>query len=286
MKVPHTRQPDAVRHAVQQLDKAFHDKDPEQVSEAMLAVEQLLAEGHGEDADRVLRDAHLRGQHWREQRNKRRTAAVAQLRSRHAANLPPGTSLNDALRLVSDVDAPAHEKAAVQEIQRQLTERARQDAVPHQAPHPRTSLDEAIAAARERLQEEEQRRAREQKEQTLHSRTDEFANLARPVLGALKKAAGEGETRTWADIARRTGTPQLKRLNERDKLEVLAFVERATPPDAPCWSVLLAAGGNTAARRLHRDLAHRLGRPVPDDDAGLTARLETELNELFRHNRR
>ncbi|MFD0214502.1 hypothetical protein ACFVH9_36820 [Streptomyces hirsutus] len=107
-------------------------------------------------------------------------------------------------------------------------------------------------------------------------------NLALAVRGALKKAAREQRTTTWPEIQQKTGLHQLGRLGYEDKVELLVTVDRDTAPDSPLWSTLLAATGDATALRLHRDVALRLGRPLPVSDVDLSHQLSAERTQLHR----
>ncbi|WP_077800620.1 hypothetical protein [Streptomyces sp. JHA26] len=72
------------------------------------------------------------------------------------------------------------------------------------------------------------------------------------------------------------------RLSYEDKVELLVAVDRTTAPDGPLWSALLAATGDAAGLRLHRDVAQRLGRPLPVSDADLLRQLSAERTAFHR----
>ncbi|MDX3762588.1 hypothetical protein [Streptomyces sp. AK02-04a] len=116
----------------------------------------------------------------------------------------------------------------------------------------------------------------------LQARVEKAQKLAPAVRGALKKAAREQRTTTWSEIQQKTGLHQLGRLDHEDKVELLALVESDTAPDTPLWSTLLASDGDSAAVRLHRDVSHRLSRPLPANDADLINQLAAERPQLHR----
>ncbi|MGN5382503.1 hypothetical protein ACQ4WX_50920 [Streptomyces lasalocidi] len=58
------------------------------------------------------------------------------------------------------------------------------------------------------------------------------------------------------EIQQKTGLNQLGRLDHDDKVELLALVESDTSPENPLWSTLLAAAGDDARLRLHRDVSN------------------------------
>ncbi|CAL9627173.1 hypothetical protein SUDANB99_05937 (plasmid) [Streptomyces sp. enrichment culture] len=116
-----------------------------------------------------------------------------------------------------------------------------------------------------------------------HARVGGVEGLVPVVRGALKKASREGRTTTWRELQKKTGERQLDRLTHQDKVELLVLVDSKTEPDTPLWSVPLAASGDDAALRLHRDVSHRLNRPVPDGDDDLLDQIATEQAQLQQH---
>ncbi|MFD0267833.1 hypothetical protein ACFVGY_14785 [Streptomyces sp. NPDC127106] len=127
----------------------------------------------------------------------------------------------------------------------------------------------------------EQRRRAEAAERQAHA--DNLAHLAPFVAGALKKAAArEGRTTTWGEIRQKTGQRQLDRPAHQDKLDLLGMVEKDTLPSSPLWSAVLAAAGTDEALRFHRDISHRLQRPVPDSDSDLVTQLTADCAQLRR----
>ncbi|MFJ6994491.1 hypothetical protein [Streptomyces sp. NPDC003090] len=116
-----------------------------------------------------------------------------------------------------------------------------------------------------------------------HARVGGVEGLVPVVRGALKKASREGRTTTWRELQKKTGERQLGRLTHQDKAELLVLVDSKTEPDTPLWSVPLVASGDDAALRLHRDVSHRLNRPVPDGDDDLLDQLATEQAQLQQH---
>jgi hypothetical protein len=85
-------------------------------------------------------------------------------------------------------------------------------------------------------------------------RLEKTKSLAPAVRGALKKAAREQRTTTLPEIQQKTGLNQLGRLSYDDQVKLLVAVDCDTSPDSPLWSTLLAATGDGAALRLHRDV--------------------------------
>ncbi|MFP8963235.1 hypothetical protein ACLIYP_22180 [Streptomyces nanhaiensis] len=280
-KVPASRQPDPVRRAVLRLDGALHDNQPRRVLEAMQAVQNLLEEDAGQDALEDLSAALARGERWREQRARRRKTVVSRLKEEFEAGRPIDTLLKQATDLVSDRDTPDHERAVVDDVRaraRHMEEERRKAREREEAERREAEKREQAqrrAAARQVIKEREDRVARQ-------ARVEQLQPIAATVRGALKKAAREGRTTTWSDLQSRTGQRRLGRLSHQDKVEVLVLVERDTKAEDPLWSVLLATGGDVAALQLHRDVAHRLGRPLPADDADLINQLAAERAELHR----
>ncbi|MEU2424183.1 hypothetical protein ABZ619_24705 [Streptomyces sp. NPDC007851] len=93
--------------------------------------------------------------------------------------------------------------------------------------------------------------------------------FALAVRGVLKKAAREGRTTTRSETQQKTGLRQPDRLDHDDRVERLALVESDTAPEDRLWSTLLAAAGDGAELRLHRDVSNRLSRPLPVSDTDL-----------------
>ncbi|MCZ4611346.1 hypothetical protein O3S80_47890 [Streptomyces sp. Lzd4kr] len=65
-------------------------------------------------------------------------------------------------------------------------------------------------------------------------------------------------------------------------MELLTLVESGTALEDPLWSTLLAAAGDRAALRLHRDVANRLNRPLPVSDTDLINQIADERIQLHR----
>ncbi|MFE6800243.1 hypothetical protein [Streptomyces sp. NPDC057696] len=74
---------------------------------------------------------------------------------------------------------------------------------------------------------------------------------------------------------------RLGRLGHEGKVELVVVVDIDTDPGAP-WSILLAAVGDGAALRLHRDVSHRLSRPLLSEDLKLIDQLTAERTQLHR----
>ncbi len=191
-------------------------------------------------------------------------------------------------------DASPEERALVR-AQEQAVQRRQNDALAASAARERQRADRREAELREaqrRSREREERRqeaeARERERelarqrQIEQDRNDRAQWHAPAVRGALKKAAREGRTTTWPEIADKTGQHRLSRFDHEDRLELLVRVEDATPADRPLWSTLLATADDDAALRLYRDVAQRLGRPLPDGTNDLLAHLAAEQERLHR----
>ncbi|GAA2563754.1 hypothetical protein ACPCT9_31385 [Streptomyces koyangensis] len=152
----------------------------------------------------------------------------------------------------------------------------------------RRHLREAQRRSREREERRQEAEARERERelarqrQIEQDRNDRARWHAPAVRGALKKAAREGRTTTWPEIASKTGQHLLDRFDNEDRFELLVRVEDATPADRPLWSTLLATAADDAALRLYRDIAQRLGRSLPDGTNDLLAHLAAEQERLHR----
>ncbi|MFJ5901891.1 hypothetical protein ACIQFZ_42740 [Streptomyces sp. NPDC093064] len=187
-----------------------------------------------------------------------------------------------AAELVQDPDAAAEEweivaaaEARARRVQEQeRAARERERAVRREAEE-RERAERREAQERERAErrEAEERERAEARERSVHqARVEKAQKLAPAVRGALKKAVREQRTTTWSEIQQKTGLHQLSRLDHQDKVELLVLVESDTDPGNPLRSALLAAAGDGAALRLHRDVLHRLSRPLPASDADLCHR--------------
>ncbi|MFE4414717.1 hypothetical protein, partial [Streptomyces sp. NPDC056821] len=87
---------------------------------------------------------------------------------------------------------------------------------------------------------------------------------------------------SWASPTTREPRELDQALDHQDKVELLVLVESDTDPGNPLRSALLAAAGDGAALRLHRDVSHRLSRPLPASDADLINQLAAERTQLHR----
>lgn len=86
------------------------------------------------------------------------------------------------------------------------------------------------------------------------------------VRMALRQAARQGRTTTWAELATHLGAP-LAALDPDDKVAVLVEADRETPADAPLLSALIAAHGVERPHPLYRQVLFNLDRPVPSPEA-------------------
>ncbi|MFD7734159.1 hypothetical protein ACFV6F_27730 [Kitasatospora phosalacinea] len=278
------RQPELLQ-ALQKLDGALYRENPGQVQTAMHVVESLLGR-FGEDADRELRAGLAKGRHWQEQRARRRTTVITQLRENFAAGLAVGGLLSQALELVADADAPEAEKACVADIQARRAARAQVQQEREQA---RRALErerqaradaESLAAAKAAIQ------ARISPPAVVAESFPEDADIARGLYGALKKTAREGRETTWSDLRQRTGDRRLGQLDGWAKVRILVLVDERTGEDEPLLSVLLAHPESAISMSQHRDVARRLGRPLPELDSDLVSYLavqRTTLYEVWKH---
>ncbi|MFJ8787378.1 hypothetical protein [Streptomyces sp. NPDC102476] len=144
----------------------------------------------------------------------------------------------------------------------------------------RRAAEEREWAERRKAQQQQQAEARGR--HVHQARVEKVEKFVLAVRGALKKAARERRTTTWSEIQQKTGLRQLDRLDHQDKVELLVLVESGTAVDDPLWSALLAAAGDDAALRLHRDVCNRLSRPLPVSDADLINRIADERTQLHR----
>ncbi|QXE38046.1 hypothetical protein KQY30_31260 [Streptomyces sp. GMY02] len=111
-----------------------------------------------------------------------------------------------------------------------------------------------------------------------------LAKVADAVRGALKKAAREQSTSSWATLRRRLGSA-LPRLSADEQIEVLYQVDRNTSPDEPLLSTLLPVNDPGIAPAF-RKAAARLGVDLPDDPGDLRDALDADvqrLHDLWRH---
>ncbi|MFE6911886.1 coiled-coil domain-containing protein [Streptomyces erythrochromogenes] len=258
------RQDDPVKRAVMHLDRALREQS-DQIHSAVDTIRRLLEADQTPENIARLRLALGRGQVWTEQRAGHRRAVIDQLKAR-----PTPVLLLKAAQLVQDPDATPEEREAVRAARERQAAQQRALAEERTA-KARCFADEQRRRETERHQHEAERQQREaerrsQAEQDLTDRrrqaetaerqahAEKLAYLALFVSGALKKAAREGRTTTWEEIAEKTGQRQLARLTHQDKLSLLETVEKNTLPGSPLWSVVLAGAGEALHLHLEVDL--------------------------------
>ncbi|CAL9389343.1 hypothetical protein SUDANB6_01226 [Streptomyces sp. enrichment culture] len=86
------------------------------------------------------------------------------------------------------------------------------------------------------------------------------------VRVALRRAAREGRTTTWGEMALRIGAP-LAALHPDDKVAVLIEADRETPEDEPLLSALVSAHGGDRPHPLYPQVLFSLDRPTPPAEA-------------------
>jgi hypothetical protein len=274
------------------LDTAIYEESPAHVKSAMLSLEYVIANDDIEDGElAALRSAHGRGQRWLEKRARLRTTVIARLQEQVDARKDPAGLVQQASNLVGDDDATDEDRAKVYAIRRQIQRvlDERREAEVRQKAEADQAAREAMQRAAEelRLAAEERRlilrgeAARKEKE----ARGALLKSLVLPVRGGLKRAAGNGEMRTWQELQHKTGARGLKGLSYEERVDLLVMVGQRTPADEPLWSVLLIAHGDQEALTMHRAVAAQLGRDVADNDLELIAQLKAQRAELHRLHR-
>ncbi|WP_327406933.1 hypothetical protein OG194_47375 [Streptomyces sp. NBC_01288] len=109
--------------------------------------------------------------------------------------------------------------------------------------------------------------------------------MAAAVRGALKKAARERSTTSWARLRRQLGSALPHHLHPDDQVIVLARVDADTPVDEPLLTSLVAATDSHSAAVFQR-VANQLGRTVPDDTHAARSQWQTDalhLQQLYRY---
>ncbi|MET9810865.1 hypothetical protein [Streptomyces halstedii] len=267
------------------LDSTIYEESPARVKAAMLSLEDVIAhEGVVGDELAALKAAYERGQRWLEKRARLRRIVIEQFQERVDSRRDPGGLARQAWDLVGEEDATDEDRAKVEAIQQQM----------HQVLRERREVAarreaEADQAAREAMQRaaEKQRLAREQEsaQRELEERRARLRLLVPFVRGGLKRAAGNGEMRTWQELQHKTGARGLKGLSYEDRVDLLVLVGQKTPADEPLWSVLLIAHGDQEALAMHRAVAAELGRDAAENDLELIAQLTAQRAELHRLHR-
>ncbi|WP_049650138.1 hypothetical protein [Kitasatospora sp. MY 5-36] len=269
---------------------------PERLRDALATVEELLTQDQSVEDRRNLGEALTAGRRRLTLQTRRRTEVMVRLR-----RAEPGTLsrelLEEARQLTSDPGASEEDRALVAELsdqyrveaeqrladarrQRILAAQREQEALQQQRAELRQRQDEARAELEAAQQGTRGASPAVPRRREAPKAAAEYAELAKPLLGALKKAAREGETRTWESVADRTGTKRLRQLGHPARVEVLVIAESGTPAHRPLWSVVLAAGGGQEALAIHRAVCERLQRPLPDADEALRTRLDEERTIL------
>ncbi|MFD7763541.1 competence protein CoiA family protein [Streptomyces microflavus] len=278
--------PRELRHlAARRLDHAIYEESPARVKSAMLNMEHVIANDDLKDDElAALKAAHGRGQRWLDKRARLRSTVIAQLQERVDARRDPAGLARQAWDLVGEEDATDEDRAKVTAIQHQMQRMVdeRREAEARQEAEADQAAREAMRrAAKERRLALDQETARKDQE----ARTARLKSLVLPVRGGLKRAAANGEMRTWQELQHKTGARGLKGLSYEEQVHLLVMVGQKTPADEPLWSVLLIAHGDQEALAMHRAVAAQLGRDVAEKDLELIAQLAAQRAELHRIHR-
>lgn len=94
----------------------------------------------------------------------------------------------------------------------------------------------------------------------------EIRGHAVAVRVALRRAAREGRTTTWGELALRIGAP-LATLHPDDKVAVLVEADRETPDTKPLLSALVTTHGGDRPHPLYRQVLFNLDRLTPPPEA-------------------
>ncbi|MFI9276267.1 hypothetical protein ACIGXM_37190 [Kitasatospora sp. NPDC052896] len=240
------RNHEAAQAAIRNLNWA----GPERLRNTLTTIEELLTHDQSVEDRRHLTEALAVGRRRLTLQTRRRAEVMIRLR-----RTEPGTLsrqlLEEAQQLTSDPGAPEQDRALVAELtaqyraeaeqrlaaarqQRILAEHQQQEALQQQRAEPRQRQEQARAELEAAQQRKGAAPAAPRRRETQKAAA-EYAELAKPLLGALKKAGREGETRTWGSLADRTGIKRLRQLGHLAKVEVLVIAEsgtRAGPPAA------------------------------------------------------
>ncbi|MGW1496391.1 hypothetical protein [Streptomyces sp. NPDC002402] len=103
-------------------------------------------------------------------------------------------------------------------------------------------------------------------------------SAAAAVRGALKKAAREQTTTSWARLEQQLGSA-LPHMTLADRVQVLILVDQATPNDQALLSSLVAAG-DPDMTTSYRKVADALGLGMPADDDDLRDVLEADVRQV------
>lgn len=114
--------------------------------------------------------------------------------------------------------------------------------------------------------------------------SEKLETAAAAVRGALRKAAREQTTLSWAQLRQKLGSA-LPRLHAGDLADLLRLVDRTTPADQPMLSTLLAAA-DPGVIDAFRCAAADVGLDLPDHPDALRDVLDADtqrLHDLWRH---
>ncbi|MGW2090397.1 hypothetical protein [Streptomyces sp. NPDC001880] len=102
------------------------------------------------------------------------------------------------------------------------------------------------------------------------------------VRGALKKAAREQRTTSWARLKRQLGSA-LPSMTAAERVQVLTLVDQgAAAGDQPLLSALVAAGDPAMAQAFQQVALH-LGLAVPEDAEGISDVIAADTEHAHRH---
>ncbi|WP_225794493.1 hypothetical protein [Streptomyces aculeolatus] len=110
---------------------------------------------------------------------------------------------------------------------------------------------------------------------------DVLESAAAAVRGALKKAAREQTTTSWARLTQQLGSA-LPQMTLADRIQVLTLVDQATPADQALLSSLVAAGDPNMTTP-YREVARSLGLEVPAAEDDLRDVLEADVQQVHYH---
>lgn len=114
---------------------------------------------------------------------------------------------------------------------------------------------------------------------------DKITEMPAAVRGALKKAALERVTTSWARLRRQLDSALPHQLHRDDQTEVLTHVDARTPAEEPPLIALLAAG-DTSSPSLYRRAAGQLGRDVSGNAQDARSQWQADvlhLHQLYRY---
>ncbi|MEU6011108.1 hypothetical protein [Streptomyces sp. NPDC047453] len=105
-------------------------------------------------------------------------------------------------------------------------------------------------------------------------------SAAAAVRGALKKAAREQTTTSWAWLEQQLGSA-LPHMTFADRVQVLPLADQATTADQPLRSCIDAAGDLDMT--TYRKVTSALGMDVPVDNDDLRDVVEADIQQVHRH---